>query len=129
MSNASAIFVTNPYDSRRTTGIYLYTHWQGHEWPERLRAALEVGKDRWGDNSYLLRIIVSQLFRELADSTTGGGIEFSLCSPDYPVIVLDMGDQTVHFAAPGEEAANVRGYGRTSFDDYIQQDYAGYPAL
>lgn len=79
------------------TPIYLYTHWSGSEWNKRLAAALEFGKSRWDDAAYLTRILISRMFSDLTDSTTGGGIGVDFM-PDneHSVIVVDIETQTVY---------------------------------
>ena len=51
--------------------IYLYTHWAGYSLPETLRSALERGKSRWDDESYLTRIIFCEMVKGSEADLTG----------------------------------------------------------
>lgn len=110
-------------------GIYLYTHWRGAGLPEELRLALNSPQTRarWGDESYLLRIVVSQLFADYVGSETGAGISTWRTSGEYEVIVLDLVNRVVAFAKEGTEAEIVNWYGHLSFAEYVDQVEAVYP--
>jgi hypothetical protein len=41
MGDRANIYLVDNRDAGR--GIYLYTHWNGYEWPEKLRQALAAG--------------------------------------------------------------------------------------
>jgi len=107
--------------------VWFYGHWAGHRLKQTVAKALDRGRDRWGDDSYLARII----FDELTDGdrsnlsfgidTSGGG------DNERPFVVVDMAKRTVH-----EEPDKRKGFGYIqltgdsikepiSFDDFIQQ--------
>lgn len=44
--------------------IYFYTHWSGSTINSIVRKALKRGQDRWEDESYLARIIFSELIKD-----------------------------------------------------------------
>lgn len=72
--------------------IYFYTHWLGYKIKEILKNALIRGKDRWDDESYLSRIIFSQLTKGEENSNTGFGITFNKYpNLDRPLLIVDMG--------------------------------------
>lgn len=98
-------------------GIYLYTHSSGYRWPEALRQALEIGKGRWGDDQYLMRILISQMFMEIHDWEIGGGVSLVIGDNSYPIITADLINQTV----------TIEGGPTLSFADYVKQDRADYP--
>lgn len=56
--------------------IYLYSHWTGSDLPGIVARALDRGRDRWGDEPYLTRILFSQMLMEGhgLEDTTGFGI-------------------------------------------------------
>lgn len=103
-------------DEDTATGIYVYTHWSGYEWPDRLRAALEVGKGRWGDDQYLNRIVIRELFATL-NGETGGGLSTRLGDNEHPIIVVNHDGREV---TPSKWAEGI------SFADYIGEPRA-YP--
>lgn len=74
--------------------IYLYTHWQGYKWPQMLQKALKYAKDRWDDESYLTRCIITQMCAD-ADGPTGYGVSTWLGDGDYNVTELDHASQKV----------------------------------
>lgn len=75
--------------------IYLYTHWNGELLPQILRDALDRGRGRWGDESYLTRIIFSEMIREDVLGETGYGISTYRGDYNHEDIVVDMKDKTV----------------------------------
>ena len=54
--------------------IYFYTHWGGSQLKNTLKNALKRGKDRWGDEPYLARIIFSEMIKDEVLKNTGYGI-------------------------------------------------------
>ncbi len=97
-------------------GVYLYTHWGGEDLPRVVQAALKRGRDRWDDECYLARILLSQMTRGDAMGTTGVGITTYLTDNDYPILVIDTDSATVGFARPGKEPKCFVSY---SFEDFL----------
>lgn len=129
MGDRANIYIEMPtsYDSRTEPGgVYLYTHWMGSEWPEALRKALEFGRGRWSDESYLARIITSRVFADLVESETGGGLSLILTDNEYSIIVVDLIGQTVSFADAGDEKFKTKRYGTRSFEEFVAQKVATY---
>jgi hypothetical protein len=93
---------------RATTGsnrddIWLYTHWGGSELEETLRRAL-ARKQRWGDASYLARIIFCELMGKDTSGETGFGISTSQCDNEYDRLMVDVESQVVYAVPePGSE--------------------------
>lgn len=81
--------------------IYIYSHWGGNETLEsselanRLHRAL-ARRERWDDESYLARIIVSEVLRGDLDSATGYGIAPYEVGPEFPTITVDLANQTIN---------------------------------
>lgn len=111
-------------------GIYLYTHWNGSEWPERLRLALDTpaARRRWNDPSYLTRILVANLFEDLGLGETGGGISTVLTDNGHEIIVVDLVREQVSFASPGNEPYIDHWQNTLSFEDFCGQVEAKYPS-
>lgn len=116
-------------DTSETQGIYLYTHWNGEDWPEQLRAALnhKNARRRWNDPEYLLRILVDQLFSDIRDSELGGGIGTARTSGEHPVIVVDTMAGYVGFAREGEETNRDNWQNLLSFEGFCALSLADYP--
>jgi hypothetical protein len=55
--------------------IWLYAHWDRYQLPSITAAALERGRGRWGDGSYLARIIFSTLVVNDVLGETGFGLD------------------------------------------------------
>lgn len=107
--------------------IYLYTHNDGFELPRVLQRALVTAKghpsgypsSRWDDESYLGRIIFSELTKNAYDETTGYGISTYQTDGGYALLVVDAETQTV--SVEGDERY---GGGLTiSFEDYCSIDF------
>lgn len=127
MGDRANIYLTTETDATR--GIYLYTHWNGCEWPELLRKALskQHARRRWDDESYLSRILILELFSDLAGSETGGGVSTSITDNEYPITVVDLQNQVVAFATPGSEVNSDAWVGHMKFSEYVAQPTAEYP--
>lgn len=125
MGDRANIYLIDNDDT--TDGIYLYTHWNGYEWPERLRQALEFGRDRWSDPTYLARIITSKVFAELENSTTGGGLSTMLTDNEYDIIVVNLLTQRVAFAPPGKEGDPGTWSNVQTFEEFVNNKSAEWP--
>jgi hypothetical protein len=80
--------------------LYLYTHWGGSKLPEVARDAVERARPRLGDEPYWVRIVIDQIFKNLRDKETGGGIMLKPhCEDEYnydkPSVILDAIKGTV----------------------------------
>ena len=75
--------------------IYLYTHRGGSDLKQTLRDALDRGRDRWNDESYLARIIFSEMIKGDINGTTGYGIAPYAPDNEHDLIILDCLKQTI----------------------------------
>lgn len=80
--------------------INLYSHWGGYDRFRALAAALEKSRPRWTDESYGIRIIVSQLIGDQWDTETGFGLWAATdlgayFGGDHPDLVIDMLSKTI----------------------------------
>jgi len=91
--------------------IYLYTHWGGSSLPLVLRSALDRSRDRWDDESYLARIIFSEMIAGDVHGTTGYGISTYRVDENHPDIVVDIAAQRVRMGVLSR-----------SFDEYVRMD-------
>lgn len=81
------------YDDGRT--ICFYTHWGADGLKEVLRNALIRGIDRWDDESYLARIIFSEMIKDHILENTGFGIAPYELDPEFKTIEVDFVKKTV----------------------------------
>lgn len=85
-----------------STFIYLYSHWGGYGLPLVLRDALQRGRERWDDPSYLTRIIFCDMIEGNERDLTGFGIATHQPDNQHPLLVVDPGTGTVGVAKEGE---------------------------
>lgn len=95
-------------------GVYLYTHYDGHELPEIVREALVRGQDRWTDQPYLARIILDDMTRG-SRSTRGYGISAQ---------VGDGADRIVDVDTERQVVTTSKGERSWAFAEYIRQSQA-----
>lgn len=132
MGDRGNIFlVQSPLDRRTESvpmvGIYVYSHWGGTYLPERLREALLFAESRWGDYQYLNRIIISQVFMDSHNSTTGAGISLNLCDNEHDIIICDVFKEEVSFAKRGDETNPSNWFNTLSFGEYTSLEEAKFP--
>ncbi len=109
--------------------VALYTHWSGSSMKETLARALDRGRGRWDDPTYLTRIIFSQMIADDNESDvieplmseTGFGIEpFTTGFPDYCEaapgydLLVRWSEKTVQ----GDDGGTEKMYG---FEDFIEK--------
>ncbi len=75
--------------------IYFYSHWLGTELRQILANALARGAERWEDESYLARIIFSEMIQDDIKSVTGFGIAPYEVDPEHKTIVVNPREQTI----------------------------------
>jgi len=126
---ANIMVVDRPAENGAVHGIYLYTHSSGYHWPEMLRKALASpeARRRWNDDTYLTRIVVSQMYMDIHDSEYGGGISTYRTDNEYPITILDIPNQQVAWADEGGELDTEEWYGRIGFPDFVALERAEYP--
>ena len=89
--------------------MYFYTHWDGTELWKTLQEALERGKDRWDDESYLARIIFSEMIADDIKDNTGFGLSTQMGDNGWNVLEVNMTEKSVKL----EDES-------WSFEDYIK---------
>jgi hypothetical protein len=95
---------------RNDASVYLYTHWGGSELSDTLKSALKRGKSRWGDESYLARIIFSEMIQQDVLDTTGFGIDvIPAGDANHPCITVFL-----------DEDAVDSGLGKQTFQEYCK---------
>lgn len=76
--------------------LYFYTHWTGYNLQTTLAKALDRGRDRWDDESYLSRIIFSEMIKDTdLDENVGYGISTYKTDSNYDDLVVDTARQLV----------------------------------
>lgn len=76
--------------------IYLYTHWNRYNLGSTLQAALERGRNRWGDDDYLARIIFSEMIQHEVLDETGYGLGVEIGDGDETAEVF-LREGTIRF--------------------------------
>lgn len=86
MGNRGSIEVCQPHHfENKEQSLFLYTHWRGHEVCEVLATALDLGRSRWHDPSYLTRIIFNELQGDDREPTGFGISLYEHGDNEYPV--------------------------------------------
>lgn len=85
----------NVHSYSKEGGIYLYTHWGGHDLPIVLQDALRRGESRWNDEPYLNRVIFCEIVKGDEEGLTGYGISTFISDNEHPIIEVDNDAQTV----------------------------------
>jgi hypothetical protein len=78
------------------TSVYFFTHWEGSTLPEVLKDALVRGQTRWDDETYLARIIFSEMVKDDIEGTMGFGIStYPADDAQFYILLVNMKEQTV----------------------------------
>lgn len=99
MGDRGNVYLRQYLGKEEAPGIFLYTHWGGFELPETVRKALVAGRGRWGDDSYLARIVFSQMIGDDWESETGYGLSTYLTDNEWPIIIVDSRKEMVELHA------------------------------
>lgn len=75
--------------------IFFYTHWDAEKLPQVIKDALIRGQDKWDDESYLARIIFSEMIKDNVLDLTGYGIDIQEGQKDLPTITVNLSTQQV----------------------------------
>ena len=75
--------------------IVLYQHDGGYQMMANLAAALDAARNRWNDESYATRIIISNLIGEDWNQEYSYGISTYIGDNEHSVPVIDFSDHTV----------------------------------
>ncbi len=70
--------------------IFFYSHWDGTGLNQIVKKALIRGKSRWNNESYLARIIFSEMIKGAILEETGYGISPWECEEGAPKVIVDM---------------------------------------
>lgn len=100
MGDRGNVYVHDQYgpklENGERAGVYLYSHWTGSDLPRVVAKALDRGRDRWDDTTYLTRIIFSEITRgEDPNATTGFGIG-TYPSDEGEFVDVDVENQTAN---------------------------------
>ena len=104
MGDRANVFVVERQgkDAKDVKGVYLYTHWAGHELAQVVQDAL-AKRWRWDDDSYLTRIIFDEMTKGDHGAETGYGISASMGDNGHQIIAVDPRQQRIGFCKEGAE--------------------------
>ena len=91
MGDRSNIVVVQPDNSR----IFLYGHWMGDD-NYRVAGQVLARQERWNDAPYLARMFFETMIEGSINKETGFGISTHMCDNEYPIVVIDPQNQSVH---------------------------------
>lgn len=90
--------------------VVLYSHWGGDTKLQDLADAIEASRGRWDDNSYAIRIAISQIVGDNWQSETGFGVYVNeMGEESYQETIVDFDQKIV-------ELDNHK----IQFEDYIK---------
>lgn len=102
------------FDYGKAGKIYLYSHWNGYDLPERVAKALdtEQARNRWNDEPYLTRILIELLTEKDRGEPTGWGVYPTYQESQYTHdIIINMTNRNVQIGGL-----------ILPYEDYIQQE-------
>ena len=96
-------FGTKTDQAQQQGSVFIYSHWGGDDdinnspLAQQVRVALKR-RERWSDESYLARIIFSEIIKDDIESDAGYGLSPSAwyCDEEYPRIVVDLSTEQVN---------------------------------
>lgn len=107
--------VYNGNDEQPAGELYIYTHWHGSELELIVANALDRGRDRWTDETYLARIIISEVIKASGiDETTGVGIAPYFMDTSYGEFTIDFRFNHVELADDRDEISVY------SYEQFVQ---------
>lgn len=80
----------HPETEKKENVIYLYTHWGAEGLEDTLAMSLNRGRERWGDEDYLARIIFTDMTADVGSDLTGFGLAPHLMDDEFPTLVVDL---------------------------------------
>lgn len=129
MGDKANVFVRQEEDG---AGVYLYTHWGGHNLPETVQAAL-AHKVSWDDPQYLARVIFCHMIGDDVRGDLNYGISARIGDNGHKILVVDatVKGGRVGYAAPPSRRQDPQPSPVlwTSFADFVKLDAAGIKAL
>jgi len=75
--------------------LYFYTHWGANTIIDTVSCALDRGRSRWDDPSYLARIIFSEMIKDDVMELIGYGISTESVGDSQWDVIVDVPSQTV----------------------------------
>jgi hypothetical protein len=106
------------HDGIPERGVVMYSHWDADTvLPQAVAKGLARGESRWGDFTYLARIIFCDLIRDDINGIAGYGLAADLRDVDGNDRVLDVNcdDQTVTYTGDWDDKSGDS----VSFADFI----------
>lgn len=89
MGDRGNIFVQESVVDGKRIGVWLYSHWGGYSLPLVLQRAMRR-QQRWGDGSYLARIIFDEMTKGHVGEETGHGISARITDNEHSILVVNI---------------------------------------
>ncbi|TXH53639.1 MAG: hypothetical protein E6Q97_12800 [Desulfurellales bacterium] len=125
MGDRCNLFFADANRGDTLTGVYVYRHWGGERTPRELAEVLDskTARARWGDEGYLMRILITELLRDDLGGDTGSGIGSTLVAvgDGYPLLCVDLVAQKIGFVPERSSDAAVAGWRNVkTFEEFIE---------
>jgi len=96
MGDRGNIAVIQSANNGQRAQVWLYSHWGGSNLPAQLQAGLAAGKNRWQDESYLIKVLFGYALPEDAwRREIGSGISARMQDNEHDILVVDIPKQRV----------------------------------
>ncbi len=115
MGDRANVAILQHRETSSAGAVFLYTHSLGCSLPFIVRDALRRGKERWDQESYLARIIFSEMIQDDLWDDAGFGIATYIPDNQHAIIVIDCVKLTIGFT----NGELDRCYKLWGFDQYI----------
>lgn len=98
--------------------LCFYTHSNGSELPEILKAALIRGRECWDDDMYLARIIFCEMIKDDVMETSFYGLSTYIGDNSYDLLVVDVDKNTV--ARVGGDDPSAKPKDSWTFEQFLK---------
>ena len=100
-ANSGVIMRDFNSDGAKPTVVFFYSHWGGSQIEETLADALDRGRGRWSDDSYLARIIFSEMIKDQILDDTGYGMSIYVGDNKSDILIVDLEQNLVFTVSEG----------------------------
>ena len=118
MGNRSNVIIKQEYGEN----LWLYSHWGGETFQTvGLARALNVARDRVGDEPYFNRILITEMFNDLLGDSTGGEVSLYETDNEHDYVVVDPRTGIITLHTESIEDPHTK---KWTIDQYIEE-YGG----
>ncbi|MEE8241509.1 MAG: hypothetical protein V3R16_09600 [Nitrospirales bacterium] len=98
--------------------VWLYGHWSGERYEDDLRRAL-AKRWRWGDPSYLARIVFEEMIKGNEGTENSFGISTSMGDNEHLILTVDCDKKEVRWDYEPKDGQKRETKKRQSFEEFV----------